>query len=118
MTDDGTIAVEVAYASPEAQILVELRLHEASTVADAINAAVAECGRELPVAGSPVGIWGRVVDRSAALRDGDRVEIYRPLALDPREARRQYAAAGLTMATGPRRDEGGKPRGPDSASGR
>jgi putative ubiquitin-RnfH superfamily antitoxin RatB of RatAB toxin-antitoxin module len=39
-----------------------------------------------------IGIYGKLVDPGAALRDGDRVEIYRPLLLDPKEARRRRAA--------------------------
>ena len=101
MTVSETLKVEVAYASPDDQILVEVVLTEPATVGDAIAAAFGEDERAPPNRELPVGIWGRVVPRNAPLRDGDRVEIYRPLRLDPREARRRYAAAGLTMATGP-----------------
>jgi putative ubiquitin-RnfH superfamily antitoxin RatB of RatAB toxin-antitoxin module len=45
------------------------------------------------------GIWGRPVERDQAVSDGDRVELYRPLNMDPREARRRLAAAGRTMGS-------------------
>ncbi|MBW2472464.1 MAG: RnfH family protein, partial [Deltaproteobacteria bacterium] len=44
-------------------------------------------------------------DRGRRLTDGDRVELYRPLEIDPREARRQLAEAGRTMRQGPQRDD-------------
>ena len=44
-----------------------------------------------------VGIWGKLVKRSYSLKDGDRLEIYRPLLIDPREARRELAADGRSM---------------------
>lgn len=46
---------------------------------------------------APVGIWGRPVGRDQKVRDGDRIEIYQPLQMDPREARRRLAEAGRTM---------------------
>lgn len=84
------INVEVVWANPESQVIVELRMVAGSTIADAI--AQSQLGDRFPDASldaMPVGIWGQVAQRDARLRDGDRVEIYRPLELDPREARRQ-----------------------------
>ena len=43
------------------------------------------------------GIWGRKVDGNQVVKEGDRIEIYRQLEMDPREARRQLALAGRTM---------------------
>ena len=88
----SSIRVEVAYALPERQTLRELRLPEASTVADAIRASgLLEDFPDLDAA--RVGIFGRAVRPDARLSDGDRVEIYRPLVADPKEARRKRAAA-------------------------
>lgn len=87
--------VEVAYALRERQWVVNLELGDAATVADAL-AAVADrppfC--DLDMANIPVGIHGEPASRDAALRGGDRVEIYRPLLTDPMEARRRRAGAG------------------------
>lgn len=96
----ATIAVEVAYATPEEQLLVELELDVGATADEAIEAAFARLDRPRPDPAMTVGIWGDVVPPETVLKDGARVEIYRPLQLDPREARRRYAAAGGTMATG------------------
>lgn len=86
------ISVEVVYALPDRQVLRRVELDAPARVADAVAAARLDV--EFP--GEPlgdcaVGIWGRVVGRDATLRDGDRVELYRPLVMDPREARRQRA---------------------------
>jgi len=94
------IKVEVVFAAPECQRLVTLTLRPNATVNEAIEKS--GLARQFPqenLSGCEVGIWGRVVTRDKALHTGDRVEIYRRLALDPREARRRLAAAGRTMAS-------------------
>ena len=96
----NVIHVEIAYAEPDAQFLASLELPTGSTAADAVIAAID--GGLIPrrAAELETGIWGRPVDRSAGLKAGDRVELYRPLHEDPREARRRLAAEGRTMASG------------------
>jgi len=91
-----TIRVEVVHARPERQWSVRLSLAATATIADALSAVAAEPGfADLDLARASgeawtVGVWGKVVgDRAHRLRDGDRVEIYRPLAADPKDARRQ-----------------------------
>lgn len=84
--------IEVAYAKPDRQVLQELELAPGATVSDAIAAAF-DGALELEVAALQAGIWGRPVPRSQVLSDGDRVEMYRALEMDPREARRRLAAA-------------------------
>jgi len=84
---------EVAYALAQRQHVVTVRLPEGATVADAIAASGlrASCpglAREAVA----YGIFGRVVEETQVLRDGDRVEIYRALTADPRTARRTRAA--------------------------
>ena len=92
------IAVEVVFARPDAQSLVALSLEEGATVAVAIDrSGLAENYRDEPFADLSTGIWGREVERDCVLKDGDRVEVYRPLQLDPRESRRRLAQLGLTM---------------------
>lgn len=86
------LAIEVAYVGPQGQWLVELRLAEGACVADAIAAS----GLALRVPGlhvddGHVGIHAQRVTLATALADGDRVEIYRPLQADPKEARRRRA---------------------------
>lgn len=86
--------VEVAYALPARQWVVVVPFREGMTAAEALEASglraqIPELGRS----DLPLGIFGRRVQPSQALRDGDRVEIYRPLRLDPREARRRAVEA-------------------------
>jgi hypothetical protein len=81
------LRIEVVCAMPEAADAVSLRLPAGATVREALEKA----GR-LDLARGKVGIFGRVVSLDARLADGDRVEIYRPLAIDPKEARRRRAA--------------------------
>ena len=81
-----------------------LTLAEGATVSDAIEQS--DMAKHFPDAdldALQVGIWGRVVSREQPLNDGDRVELYRPLQRDPREARRQLAATGGTMGRPGRR---------------
>lgn len=94
------ITVEIVYAESESQRLETLELPVESTVADALQVSLShglipECAASLDC-----GIWGRVVSRATRLKNGDRVELYRPLVEDPREARRRHAAEGRTMASG------------------
>ena len=81
----------VALALPTRQEVAEVELPEASTVEDAIRAADfgARCG--VDVSAFKAGIWSRPAARSAPLRDGDRVELYRELVADPKDARRARA---------------------------
>ena len=78
------IRVEVVHALPGRADAVVVTLEEGATVQDALEAA------RLPAVES-VGVFGRKTSRNRILRDGDRVELYRPLALDPMEARRRRA---------------------------
>jgi putative ubiquitin-RnfH superfamily antitoxin RatB of RatAB toxin-antitoxin module len=74
-----------------------LRLPEGSTLADALRASGIESSipaHELTALAA--GVWGRVADADTLLRQGDRVELYRPLKVDPKEARRlRYRRDGL-----------------------
>ena len=84
--------VEVAYARPDRQFLWKVALAQGATIADALAAARGQAGDEqIPWDSAEVGIFGERQPRSAVLRSGDRVEIYRPLADDPRERRRRRA---------------------------
>lgn len=101
MAERSEIRVEVVFATPESQLLLGVTLPVQSTVGHAISAsAIADRFPSDDLDGLQAGVWGLPVDRSHVLSDGDRVEIYRPLQLDPREARRQLALKGRTMAGG------------------
>lgn len=87
---EATIRVEVAY-SPEPRV-VDVRallLPAGSTVADALRASGLMQRHGLDEGSLRLGVWCRPKEPSTLLRDQDRVEIYRPLKVDPKEARRQ-----------------------------
>ncbi len=86
------LRVEVVYAGRAGVVRRELRLNPGCTVGDAVRASgMLESCPEIDLARNRVGIFGRLTRPDAPLRDGDRVEIYRPLIADPKEARRRRA---------------------------
>lgn len=91
----SVLMVEVAYASPMRQWLVAVSLPESATVADAIAAANLQ---DLPVLEGNVGIFARACQLSDVLKEGDRVEIYRPLIADPMLQRRNRAVVAKKAA--------------------
>ena len=89
------IGVTLIIAAPAHAISRRYSLPAGSTVQDALSLALADPDfAGIDLAEGPVGIFGRVVQRSQALREGDRVELYRPLAEDPKTARRRRARTG------------------------
>lgn len=85
------VTVDVVFALPGHQILRRVPLPAGSTVEDALAASgLGEVVRNLGQ--GPVGIWGKAVPAGTIVRDGDRVEIYRPLRADPKDLRRLRAA--------------------------
>lgn len=84
------LTVEVCYALPEVQTLIELRLPAGATVRDALEASrVAERHPEIDLGTAKVGIFGKLKPLDAPLADHDRVEIYRALIVDPKVARQR-----------------------------
>ena len=84
------IVVEVVYALPRRQLMRRIALPDGSTLSDAIRAS--GLAEEFPeIASARVGIYGKPAAAQAILRDRDRVEIYRPLQVDPKEVRRTRA---------------------------
>jgi len=84
------LRVEVAYCpGPGVTDLQDLVLAPGATVADAVNASGVVVRHGLDVAALRLGVWGKPRPADSPLRDRDRVEIYRPLTVDPKEARRQ-----------------------------
>lgn len=89
------IKVEVAYATPEKQLIIEVDVPEGTTMVEAAEKSGIEHEfEELTLAGTPMGLFGRKVPKpeKEVLREGDRVEIYRPLLIDPKQARANRAA--------------------------
>jgi uncharacterized protein len=89
------INVEIAYAEPRRAIVKTLLLPAGSCVEDAVrSAALDPAFAAVDLANSALGIFGRVIGPDHRLKDGDRIEIYRPLAVDPKAARRARARGG------------------------
>lgn len=97
----ANISVEVIYALPTQQPLLNVKLAEGATVEDAIRASgVLEAFPEIDLAQNKVGIFSKLVKLDEAVRDRDRVEIYRPLIADPKEVRRKRAEEGKATSKG------------------
>lgn len=87
----------MAYARPDRQFVVGVELRAGATALDALRASgLLESCPELDAATAVLGVFGAQVRPDHALRDGDRVEIYRPLKADPRAARRARAQSERT----------------------
>lgn len=83
--------VEVVYSPTAREVdCVTLEVAEGATVLHALRESrLLERHPQIDLASARVGVWGRVAPLSQVLREGDRVEVYRPLTVDPKEARRQ-----------------------------
>jgi putative ubiquitin-RnfH superfamily antitoxin RatB of RatAB toxin-antitoxin module len=98
-TDKGAhIEVEVAYARPEIQSVVTIRVVAGTPAREVLRLSkLSESFPEIENSTCPIGVFGAPVDSSYVVQAGDRIEVYRPLERDPREARRELAARGLTI---------------------
>ncbi len=89
MAPAESLLVQVAYCpAPGSTDLCELRLLAGAVLSDALTASGLLQRHGLQLADVKAGIWSRVRELTTPLRDLDRVEIYRPLQVDPKEARR------------------------------
>jgi putative ubiquitin-RnfH superfamily antitoxin RatB of RatAB toxin-antitoxin module len=98
---ESGLQVEVVYCPvPGETDLVRLQMQPGATLLDALHASALLQRYALPIDGLSAGIWGRMQGLATPLRDRDRVEIYRPLRVDPKEARRQRYRQQRTNVTG------------------
>lgn len=82
------LKIKVCYATPDTQVEIPLEVENNTTVAMAIRrSGVLTEFPEIDLASSKVGVWNKKVALDDLLREGDRVEIYRPLTIDPKAAR-------------------------------
>ena len=89
------LRIEVAYALREEQVLLELEMAEGTTARQAVErSGILRRFPEINLARAGLGIFGSVVSPDTPLRDGDRVEIYRPLIAEPKQGRRERAQQG------------------------
>jgi hypothetical protein len=97
----ANIRVEVVYALPTQQSLLQVQLAQGATVEDAIRTSgVLDVYPEIDLAKNKVGIFSKLVKLDDPVRDRDRVEIYRPLIADPKEVRRKRAEEGKATKKG------------------
>jgi putative ubiquitin-RnfH superfamily antitoxin RatB of RatAB toxin-antitoxin module len=95
------VNIEVVYALPDEQILLNRSVLAGTTVAEAIQASgVLDKHPEIDLASNKLGIFGKLTKADAVVRDKDRIEIYRPLIADPKEVRRKRAEEGKVMKKG------------------
>ncbi len=102
MVDDN-MTVEVAYATPEEQVILSVTAAEGATVQQVIEASgILQHFPEIDLAENKVGIFSKICKLEQPVNEGDRVEIYRPLLIDPKEHRRQRAVKGkdITVDSG------------------
>ncbi|WP_298449282.1 RnfH family protein [uncultured Marinobacter sp.] len=84
------LRVEVAYARPDRQEIISVQVPDGATAVDAARlSGIAAIFPEIDVDSINMGIFGKVIKKPSdhELRDGDRVELYRPLQIDPKQAR-------------------------------
>ena len=87
------IMVEVAYALPEEQVIISIKVPTKFNVKQAIErSGVQKKFPSIDLSKNKVGIFGKKTTLDHTLNDRDRIEIYRPLILDPKEMRRKRAA--------------------------
>lgn len=95
-----TLRVRVVYALPDQQVGVSLQVQAGTTVTDAVTRS--GLLRKFPdAAARPLNcaVFGRIVPLTYELRDGDRIEILRPLVIDPKQSRREAAARSRANST-------------------
>lgn len=95
------MTIEVCYALPERQEIVKSTLPAAATVQEALEkSGLLQKYPDISLQDGKFGVYGKLVRLDTPLRDGDRVEIYRPLLADPKEVRRKRAEEGKAMKKG------------------
>ena len=86
------IDIEVACATPARQEVISLVVEPDCTLIDAVKRSdIGKLFPEIEVESATKGIFGVLKDNHSSLQAGDRIEIYRPLITDPKEARRRRA---------------------------
>jgi putative ubiquitin-RnfH superfamily antitoxin RatB of RatAB toxin-antitoxin module len=98
---ENKISIEVAYATPAKQLILECRIDPGTPPREAARlSGIDRHFPEIDLDDCDLGVFGKTVAEDYELQDGDRIEIYRPLIADPKEIRRQRAARGLKTGKG------------------
>ena len=97
------IEIEVVYALPEKQVVRRMGVPDGTTAEQAVRlSGMLELFPEIDLSLNKLGVFGKVVKPERVLQDTDRVEIYRPLAVDPKEARRRRAKNAPRLGSSPK----------------
>lgn len=92
------ILIEVAYATPDKQVIKQLEVESSIKPRDAIKRSnLKDDFPEINYESAKIGVFGKIIKDDYKLYMHDRIEIYRPLLADPKEVRRRLAAEGKTM---------------------
>lgn len=87
--------ISVAYAEPDHQEWIELEAPEGITAEEAVTmSGILEKFPHLDISDKKLGVFGKPVKGDYVLREGDRVEIYRPLKADPKKSRTRKRQEG------------------------
>lgn len=99
--NDDTFTIEIAYATPERQVILEQQVAAGVTAREAVlQSDIDRYFDSVDKQKDDLGIFGKVVKDDYRLQPGDRIEIYRPLKADPKEVRKRRAAQGKVMKKG------------------
>ena len=98
---EGRVRVEVAFAREDEQVILTVEGGVGFTAREAIErSGILQRFPEIDLTVNKIGVFGKVAKLDRVLESGDRVEIYRPLIADPKEARKKHAAKGKVMRKG------------------
>ena len=87
------MTVEVAYALPQKQAIIEVEVPIGATALEAVQqSGIIKQFEDIDIDNAKMGVFGKVVSPKQVLQAGERVEIYRPLQADPKEVRKERAA--------------------------
>ncbi len=87
---NASVAIRVAYSTREEQVIIELSVPHGTTIQEAIQrSGILNRYPDIDLRSQGVGVFGQARALDYCPRTGDRIEIYRPLVLDPKEARRK-----------------------------
>lgn len=90
MGHDKLISVEVAYATPEAQRIISVQVKDGVKIEEVIQmSGILDAFNEIDLQKNKVGVFSKSKELTDVVKEGDRIEIYRPLTIDPKEARKK-----------------------------
>lgn len=99
--DPEKIHIEIAYGTPQQQMILELDINPGTSPREAvIESSIDQYFPEIDKQNCDIGIFGKAIRPDHEMENGDRIEIYRPLIADPKEVRKRRAAQGLRMKKG------------------